>query len=180
MIMRSHLPSSLRLVVRTSPSHGGNMGSNPIGSATKISKRGFMKKLILIPFLFISTHVFAHQLHHFSDLKKALAKGHLIRIAVDFAACSASEKGSPSFHLGLFTPNAIQVMDSRIVTSLTHFTIGNAKFPDLPIYEFIKYTLTDNDNLNLSHQILDARNYSALSEKFSMDCKIGAGVKIYD
>lgn len=137
-----------------------------------------MKKLILSLFLLMATNAFARELHHFSEVKKALTKGKSIRIAVNFVQCLSSKKPS-AFHIGLFSPNEIQIMQGRIAASLTHFTLDNPKFPNTPVYEFVKYLFTQDDNLALSSQVLDARNYSVLSDKFSMNCKIGEGVTVY-
>jgi hypothetical protein len=61
-----------------------------------------------------------------------------------------------------------------------HFTLNNPNFPKVPLYEFVRYTFTDDNNLNLSYQVLDAQNYSPLTEKASYICKLDVGVKIYD
>jgi hypothetical protein len=140
-----------------------------------------VKKLILLPFLFIATNSFAHKLHNFSEIKSAITRGETIHIVTDFAKCSSPKKEVfQSTHIGVFTPNEIQVIDTRIVTSFMHFTLNNPNFPDESIYEFVSYTMTDDNNLNLSYQVLDARHYFPLTEKASFNCKIDVGVKIYD
>ena len=140
-----------------------------------------MKKLVLISFLFIATNSFAGELHNFSEIKSAVTTGKSIHIATDFVKCSTSKKEALlSAHVGVFTPNEIQVIDTHIATSFMHFTLNNPSFPDVPVYEFVRYTITDDNNLNLSYQALDARNYAPLTKKASFNCKIDMGVKIYD
>jgi hypothetical protein len=140
-----------------------------------------VKKLILLPFLFIATNSFANELHNFSEVKSAITMGKSIHIVTDFAKCSSSKKEAfQATQIGAFTPNEIQVVDTHIATSFMHFTLNNPSFPNVSIYEFARYTITDDNNLNLSYQALDARNYSPLTEKASFNCKMNVGVKIYD
>ena len=83
--------------------------------------------------------------------------------------------------LGLFTPNEIIVdTNGRIDASLKHFTLSDPNFPNKPIYQFVRYTLTSDNNVNLITQLLDAVNYADLEHKVSFDCKIDVGAKIYD
>ena len=138
-----------------------------------------MKKLVLLAALLISTNCFSNELHNFEQIKAAVLTGQTIHIVVDFSKCSSSHKAlAESVSIGVFTPNAMQVINDHIVTSLTHFTLDNPSFPGKAIYEFVKYTITDN-KINLTSQALDAINYMPLSNKFSFTCAIDESVKIY-
>jgi hypothetical protein len=142
-----------------------------------------VKKLLLTPFLFvaITANSFANELHHFSEVKSAVMQGKAIRIITDFSKCSSFNKETvPPIRVGGFTPNKIQVIDSRILTSFTHFTLSDPRFPDRAVFEFVRYVLTEDNNLTLSYQTLDARNYAVLTEKVSFNCKMGTGFKVYD
>lgn len=54
-----------------------------------------------------------------------------------------------------------------------YFTLNDPYFPTKPVYEYIRYTMTSDNNLNLSYQALDATTYMPLTDKFLFDCKIG-------
>lgn len=139
-----------------------------------------MKKLILLASLLITTNSFADELHNFNEIKAAVIIGKTIHIAIDFSKCAAPNKANAqSMNVGIFTPSAIQVANDHIATSLTHFTLNNPGFPDKPIYEFVRYTITGDDNVNLTAHVLDAVNYISLSNRISFNCKIDSGAKIY-
>ncbi len=140
-----------------------------------------MKKFILLTSLIISTNIFADKLDNFDQIKHAITHGKTIHITVDFSKCTPSHNQTTNqMNVGIFTPHAIQVVNNKIATSLTHFTLNNPSFPDKPVYEFVRYTFTKDNNLNLTAQTLDARDYSSLSDKHELNCKINAGVKVYD
>jgi hypothetical protein len=139
-----------------------------------------MKKIVLLSSLVAANMSVAGQLNNFDDVKLAVTTGQSIHIAIDFAQCAPSQKStSPLTHIGVFTPNEVQVVDDSIATSLIHFTLNNPSYPNTPIYEFIRYTITSDNNVTLSYQSLDARNYSPLGTAVSLNCKMGAGAKIY-
>src|SRR3990167_6568516 len=66
-IMSAFYYCSLRLVVRTSPSHGGNTGSTPVGSAIFIKELefaslvGISNLIVLIHLLFWYIYEFSHR-----------------------------------------------------------------------------------------------------------------------
>lgn len=135
-----------------------------------------MKKLALLVSFLISTNSVAGELHNFNEVKTAIVSGKTIHIAIDFSKCSASNKGiAQSMSIGVFTPTAIVVTD-HIATSLTHFTLNNGK----PVYEFVRYTITDDNNVNVTNQVLDAVNYTPIADKSAFNCKLETGAKIFD
>lgn len=139
-----------------------------------------MKYLALLASLLISTNSIAIELHNFNEIKAAIITGKTIHIVIDFSKCSASNKEiTPSMGIGVFTPNTIAITD-HIATSLTHFTLNNPSAPGKPVYEFVRYTVTDDNNVALTGQVLDAVNYTPISDKFSFNCRLEAGVKIFD
>jgi hypothetical protein len=139
-----------------------------------------MKKLILLTSLLSATNCFANALHNFDEIKTAVITGKTIHIVIDFSKCSMpSKQMTRSVVIGAFTPNAIQIVNDHIATSLTHFTLTNPSFPEKPVYEYIKYTITDKNNVNVTHQVLDAANYTSLSNISSFNCKIESGAQIY-
>lgn len=143
-----------------------------------------MKKFLLLPLLLTTTSVFANVLHSYDDIHTAVLDGKSIRIALDFDKCTPHYRASklrPSFGIGIFTPNEIIIEgDGSIDASLLHFTLNDPHAPSKPIYQFARYTITSNNNVNLSTKALDAVTYTPISDGFSFDCKIDLGAKIYD
>lgn len=141
-----------------------------------------MKKLFLLSLLAITTNSFANELHDFDQIKSTVTNGKSIRIAIDFSKCTTENTSfsKDKNNIAIFTPNEIVVDNNdRIVTSLMHFTLYNSNFPAKPVYQFIRYTLTADNNVNLAYQILDAKNYALLADTVTVDCKINVGAKIY-
>lgn len=139
-----------------------------------------MKKRSLLFLLLAATNSFADTLHNFSEVKSAIIRGKAIHIITELEKCASSQKETSQVTwVGAFTPNEIQIVDTHIATSFMHFTLNNPRFPDASIYEFVRYKFADDNTLNLSYQVLDAHNYSPLTEKKNFICKIDVGVKIY-
>ena len=141
-----------------------------------------MKKLLVLPFLFVATHGFADELQHFDEIKSAVISGKSIRIAIDFSQCITSSKSATQdkYNIGVFSPNEIIVNSKgQIASSFMHFTLNNAGFPSKPVFEFVRYTVTSDNNVNVAVQVLDATNYTPLANKISFDCTINSAAKIY-
>lgn len=141
-----------------------------------------MKKILLLPLLFIVTNSVADELHNFDQVKSAVMTGKSIRIAIDFSKCSTAKKDATPFKysIGVFTPNEIIVTnEGNIAASLTHFTLNDTSVPGKPVYQFVRYTITDDNNIDVSSQLLDATNYASISDKSSFNCKIDTSAKIY-
>lgn len=139
-----------------------------------------MKNLILLASLLISTNVFCKELHNFDQVKAAIITGKTIHIVLDFSKCSFQNKSAKHLSIGIFNPNAIQIINNNIATSFMHFTLNNPSFPEKPVYEFVRYTITEDNNINLISQVLDAKTYTPMTDKISLNCKIDNGAKIYD
>ncbi len=140
-----------------------------------------MNKIIILLLLLVTANCFSGELHNFLEVKSAVVAGKGIHIVTDFTKCTPSKNQVfQATQIGIFTPNEMQVVDSRITTSFMHFTLNNPSFPDRPIDEFVKVAMTDDNNLTLSYQALDARDYALLADKMSISCQIDVGAKIYD
>lgn len=144
-----------------------------------------MKKLFILPFLFIMTEGYAAQLQNFDEVNARVISGKSIRIAIDFLQCTGSTS-SPKlemlnqFNIGLFTPNEIVVNNKgQIATSMMHFTLNNPTHPSKSVFEFVRYTLTSDDNVNVIAQVLDATNYTLLGNKITLNCQMNTAAKIY-
>lgn len=141
-----------------------------------------MKKIILLSSLtiFIFNTSFADELHHYDQIKNAALTGKTIHITVDFTQCASSNAVTQIDNFGVFTPNAMLVANDHIATSLNHFTINSPSFPNKPVYEFVTYRITTNDEINITAQTLDAVNYAPLNNKTTYNCKLDASAKIFD
>lgn len=139
-----------------------------------------MKKISFLALLLISTNNTAGQLHNFTEIKTAATKGKSIHIIIDFLKCVTRNKAPAPVSMGVFTPNTIYITQDYVAASLMHFTLNNPGFPERPVYEFVRYTITPDNNVDVVAQTLDAVNYTPLSNKFSFYCQIGTGAKIYD
>lgn len=139
-----------------------------------------MKKWVFLASLLMASNSFADELYNFHEIKTAIITGKTPHIVVDFAKCSTMSKNNlQSIMVGGFTPNAIHVSDDHIATSLTHFTLNNPSFPQKPVYEFVRYTIKSDNNVNIAIQILDPVSYKSLSDTLSVDCKLNTSVKVY-
>lgn len=142
-----------------------------------------MKKLTLslLSLLALSVNSYALELHSFNAVKSAVLSGQTLHIAVDLNRCEATSLAAvnQTTWAGIYTPNIVAVVFDRIVTSVQHFTLDNPAFPDKPVYEFGKYSMTTDGNVNLTIQVLDATSYKPLSDKITLDCKMGSGAHIF-
>lgn len=139
-----------------------------------------MKKLFLLSFLFAVTSSFAEELPHFSDVASAVSQGRSIHIVTNSMKCTPNNKMVPSTVFGIFSPDSIQLTDTFLAASLMQFTLNDPIFVNEPVYEFVSYTLLNNDSLDLTYQALDPVDYVPLNKKISVNCKMGDGVKVYD
>lgn len=143
-----------------------------------------MKKFLLLPLLLTATSVFANVLHNYDDIHAAVLDGKSIRIVTDFDKCTPHYRASkqrPGFGMGIFTPNEIIVGgDGSIAASFLHFTLNDPRAPSKPVYQFVRYTMTSDNNVNLSTKTLDAVTYAPITNSISFDCKIDSGAKVYD
>lgn len=139
-----------------------------------------MKKLILIGGLFLTTSSFATVLHNYNDITSALTNGKSIHLVTEFAKCNAPDKlATQVMSIGIVTPNEIGITNDHIATAFTHFTVNDPYFPYKPVNEFVRYTITPDNNMNISLKIFDAATYTLLKDDISFNCKIDESTKVY-
>ena len=139
-----------------------------------------MKKMALLSSLILSTTSMAGELPNYNAIKTSVLSGKSIHIVIDFSKCSTSAKNiADSTSVGIFSPSSIAITD-HIATSLTHFTLNDPSFPARPVYEFVRYVITDDNHVNLTTQVLDAVNYGPISDKISFNCPLETAAKVYD
>ncbi len=134
-----------------------------------------MKKLLCLPLFLLAATSYADQLQTFEQVKATALAGKNIHIAVDFSKCTP---GMPGVHIGLFTPNEIQIDEANLYSSLMHFTLNNPQHRNTPVYEFVSYDIKNDDKVVVSFQTLDAVNYSPLSQAASVTCPMNSGATI--
>lgn len=140
-----------------------------------------MKKSILtiLSFLFVST-AFADELRNYDAVTAAAIGGKPLHIAINFANCVAKGKQLDAvMSVGVFTPDVISVMGNHVATSMLHFTMNNPVAAGKPVYEFARYTLSDDNHMALDLRVLDAATYVPYDREWHYDCELGNGVRIY-
>ncbi len=145
-----------------------------------------MKKLILLSGLFLTTTAFAGELHNYNDIVSAISSGTSLHFVTDFTQCTPTKKSAAAatvittMSTGAFTPNEIGVTSEHIATALTHFTLNDPMFPGKPVNEFVRYTITPDNNMNVILNVLDPVTYaSLLNPPIVLNCKIDVATKIY-
>jgi|SRR5579885_421958 hypothetical protein len=141
-----------------------------------------MNKLLFATALLFASTSFADQLHNYDQVKSAVVAGKSIRIFIDFSKCATSSKNAhmPSY-LGLYSPNEIAINDDAgyIAASLLHFTLNNPAFPSKPVYEFTRYTISNDNTVVMSDTPLNAGDFKPLNEKLTFTCKLDESARIY-
>ncbi|KTD53619.1 VirK protein [Legionella santicrucis] len=140
-----------------------------------------MKKLVLWALMVLMASTgFAHSLQHFKDVQKAVLKGKHVHFVVDFLKCAGPTplKMDPLL-VGLVSFHEIAMTQDKLAASSNHFTLNDPQFINQPVYEFARYTLTNDDQMTISMQVLDAKDYSLLTDKVTYKCKLGESVKVY-
>lgn len=140
-----------------------------------------MKKILALSLIFAASNCIANELTNFEQIKSAVTTGKTVHITINFKQCTNPTKNiSQPMMIGIFTPDKITVTDTHIATAFMHFTLNDPKYPDQPFYEYARYTINTNNEVNLSMQTIYAPNFSLVGKKISFNCKIGDGAKFYD
>jgi hypothetical protein len=148
-----------------------------------IVKDKHMKKIIPLALLLISSISTAGELSYYDDIEKAVMAGKTIHIAINFSKCSLSTMAAKftlaqSVNMAVFTPNVLLIGNNSISTSLLHFTMDNPRFR-IPVYEFIKYKISNDNTVHVNGQVLEVNTRIPLSNLTSAICTIGSGARIY-
>ncbi len=139
-----------------------------------------MKKFILLSGLLLATTSFADQLHNYNDITAAITNGKSLHIVTNLSQCTTTAKrATTTMSVGSFTPNEIAVTDSHIATAMTHFTLNNPFFPGKPVYEFVRYTITPDNTMAVTVDMLDAPSYAKLKDPMTFNCTLDGAAKIY-
>lgn len=137
-----------------------------------------MKKLLLLLSMLSFSTVYAAPLSSYADVKNAVTSGKNIHIVVDFNQCADRQDADMQI-TGVFSPKSLLIVNEHIATSSRHFTLNHPRFKDQPVFEYIRYTFNENDELVLQATTLDARNQEILKKGHPVRCKIGQGVSVY-
>lgn len=146
-----------------------------------------MKKITLLATLLMATNCFAaapaasmpqalDAMFNYKDVVTAVANGHDIRIGLILKDCTMNGKKieKPIFKVGLYSPNEVILSnDDNVVASLRHFTKNDARAPGKPVWQYAVYTITPDDNVKLSVEVLDAETNATVVNKETYDCKLG-------
>lgn len=141
-----------------------------------------MKKLLILSLLLSSTNIFAAELSNYEEIKSAVVNGKTIRIAINFDQCTTISKATNhvNFGLGIFSPNEIIIdREDHIDASLLHFTMNDPHLPGKSIYQYARYTITQDNIIKLETKALDAATFTPLTDGFTFNCKIATAAKVY-
>lgn len=141
-----------------------------------------MKQALLFSLLFAAVSAYAGELHHFDQIKSAVTSGKSIRIGVDFSQCDTvgAAKVKSNYAFAIYTPNEVVVENNDyIAASLTHFTTNDPSWPSVPVYQFVRYTITNEDKVVLDVKTFDAGTFAQRKGGYTLNCKLDAGAKVY-
>jgi len=132
----------------------------------------------------VISNSFAAELTNFNDIKAAVLNGKTIHMAINFTKCTTSTHQKFAHFMantiGVVTPNVFQVHEDMLITSITHFTLNHPQFPQRPVQEYITFRITEENELKMTHQSLDAAHYMPISGLMNYTCEIGSDAKVYD
>jgi len=143
------------------------------------------KKILIFLFIIAATTSFAQEIEidHFVDITHVLHYGYTISILTDFSQCTTPNKNMKSTDIptiiGKFEPNETQIKDDSIASSMLHFTMNNPKYLNQPIYEFVRYSIQNDDSVTVTYQDLNPTNFAALDSITTLNCKLGTAAKVF-
>lgn len=140
-----------------------------------------MKKFISYIALFISSSSFAAQLHNYEQIVNAVSNGKFIRLVMNYQKCIIA-KGVRTIpnNYAVYTPNAMAIdTEGSIGTYLLYFTMNDPSFPSKPVYQYVKFIISKDDNLQMILKDLNPNDYSPLGFEQTLNCKIDDGVTVY-
>ncbi|MBK2357615.1 VirK family protein [Francisella hispaniensis] len=131
-----------------------------------------MKKTIALStmvLISLTNIAFSEELNNYSDILNAVKDGKNITTFIDFSNCKPKIKVS-----GQFSPKSIIIHDDSIIFSDTHFTRNNPQYPNQPILEYVTYKINNDNNVNITIDILNANNYIPIehSKHTTISCQI--------
>src|SRR5262249_12990074 len=84
-------------------------------------------------------------------------------------------------HDAVYTPNPMTITNEGKITSyLLYFTMSDPHYPEKAVYQYVKYSISSNNYLHLTFNVLNAADYTPLGTNGSMDCKIDVAAKVFD
>lgn len=139
-----------------------------------------MKKILLLSSFFLSTTVFAGELNSYNDIVTYITYGVPLHFVTNFAQCTGDKvNAAKTMSLGSFTPSEIGVTENHVAAATTHFTLNDPFFPGKAVYEYARYTITPDNNMTVSLQVLDAATYTKLMNPISFNCKLKVATTVY-
>ncbi len=138
-----------------------------------------LKKSFLVLSAF-SCNLFAAEFSHYDSIVNAIENGSGIRVVLNLKQCESTSSPLNTEIIGSITPTSMMVIKDKYITfSDLHFTTYNPKYPNVPVYEHLKYKLKPDNTLVLENTIFTAEKYLQLSKKSEINCNLGSGVKVF-
>jgi hypothetical protein len=139
-----------------------------------------MKSFLYGVALLTSSLCFANQLHNFDQVTSVVRNGKLIRIFIDYTKCSKNNNIVIPNNAAVYTPNALAwTAEGKIGAYLLYFTTKDPRYPAKPVYQYIRYLLSNDNTVKLTFSVFNAADYAVLEEESSIICKIDNGAIIF-
>lgn len=138
-----------------------------------------MKKLILSVLALASFALHASELTNFTDVATAVNQGKKLTFVTNLSSCT-SDAPLPAI-IASYSPSAAMVIDnSRLTASHRHFTISSVSGRDIPLMEFVKYSLDNQGHAQIKVTKMRHRGRQrAPMPSLLINCELGNGFKVF-
>lgn len=134
--------------------------------------------MILSALVVLSSGVQAEQLTTLTEMADAISQGKRITLVTNIQECNSQKP--PLIPIAASAqPNAFLVIDnSRISTSVNHFTLDSPFARGNPAFEFVKYSINADGTVSIKNTVMNAINYQKLASH-QIDCTLNKGFKVF-
>lgn len=136
-----------------------------------------MKNIVLLALLLFCFASKANELPNFKEIQHAITEGKKITFLINLGKCS-SEKPLGDITIST-TPNAFMMIgNERITTSKRHFTLDNPRAPNIPLFQYAKYTINSDGTVVIKLTLMKAFHYTKLNQS-QIQCSLSEGFKAF-
>lgn len=136
------------------------------------------KEFLCIVGAVLACTVQARELKDFNELKSAIQEGNNINIVVKLGQCDPANS-DPVAVTAALRPRAFMVVKNQILASDLHFTRNSPLYSAMSVLEYVTYRFSDDNQLVLESETLEAIHYYPMGKKHTLSCAIGTGVRLF-
>lgn len=138
------------------------------------------KKTALATFAIFSIAAQATELKTFSELNQAVTQGKELGFVIHLKACNKSTEVVVMNDMVVsLKPNAILLIPDQYVTaSDKHFTLDDPEQPGMPVIDYSKLIIKNDNSAILKMTVMNAKNYHIISTQ-KLTCQLGEGMKAF-